>query len=133
MGDRVNVAELTKLISDALIAAGKTKVPVVPPGTAVSVMPCVVLAPSDDELENGNRTLRYGFDVTVITPRFNQAEQYEQLTELESIVITSLVPSTVRFDGPLSFTTIGGDGTGEPPALARTIPISFVADVDLCP
>jgi len=129
----VNLADLTKLVRDALDAAGKTKVPVVAPGTPISVMPSVVLAPAFNELENGNRTLRYGFDVTVVVPRFNQPEQYEQLTELETIVVSSLVPSEARFDGPFSFTTTGGDGTGEPPALARTIPISFVADVDLCP
>jgi len=129
----VNVAELSKLIRDALDLAGKTKVPVVAPGAPISVMPCVVLAPADNALENGNRTLRYGFDVTVTTPRYNQPEQYEQLTELETIVVSSLVPSTARFDGTFSFTTTGGDGTGEPPALARTVPISFVADVDLCP
>ena len=99
----------------------------------ISVMPAVALAPADNELENGNRTLRYGFDVTVIVPRFNQPEQFDQLVDLEAIVVSSIVPSVARFDGPFSFTTLGGDGTGEPPALARTIPISFVADVDLCP
>ena len=129
----MNLAALTKLIRDALDAAGKTRVPVVAPGTPIAVMPCVALAPSFDDLENGNRTLRYGFDVTVIVPRFNQAEQYDQLVDLQTIVIQSLVPSPVRFDGPIAFAATGGETTGEPPALARTIPITFVADVDLCP
>jgi len=132
MGYRVNLAELTKLIRDGLDAAGKTRVPVVPPGTAISVLPAVVLAPRNDDIEDG-WTLRYGFDVTLLVPRNAQASQYEQLTELETIVLQALIPSTVRFEGPLSFVATGGGDTGEPPALARIIPLTFVSDVSLCP
>jgi hypothetical protein len=95
-------------------------------------MPCVVLAPADDTLGAGNRSIRYGFDVTVIVPRFNQVEQYELLVELEAIVLQSLIPSTVQFDGPFVFASTGGADTGEPPALSRVIPVTFTADVDLC-
>lgn len=129
----MNVADLRKLIADGLVEAGKYKIPVVLPGTPISVLPCVVLAPSDDVLGDGNRTLRYGFDVTCVVPRNNQVGQYELLVELEAIVLQSLIPSQVRFDGPLIFASTGGADTGEPPALARTIPISFTSDADLCP
>jgi hypothetical protein len=128
----VNIADLTKLIHDGLVAAGRSTVPVVPPGTPVTVLPAVVLAPGDDELGDGNRSLRYGFDVTVIVHRSGQVAQYEQLVELEAIVVQSLIPSNVRFDGPFVFATTGGDTTGEPPALSRIIPVSFAANVDLC-
>jgi len=129
----MNVDELQKLIKDGLVASGKTRVPVVPPGTPISVMPCVVLAPSDDTLESGNKTLKYGFDITCCVPRGGQVSQYGLLVEIEAIVLQSLIPSNVRFDGPLRFAATGGEATGEPPALARIIPISFSSDVDLCP
>ena len=128
----MNVADLRKLITDGLTVAGKYKIPVVLPGTPISVLPCVVLAPSDDVLGDGNRSLRYGFDVTCVVPRNNQVSQYELLVELEAIVLQSLIPSTVRFDGPLIFASTGGADTGEPAALARTIPVSFTSDATLC-
>jgi hypothetical protein len=128
----VNVADLHKLISDGLTAAGQTKVPTVYPGTPTSVLPCVVIAPSTNELANGNRTLSYGFDVVVMVPRFNQADQYELLCELEAVVLQSLIPSECQFDGPIEFASTGGADTGEPAALSRVIPVTFVADVDLC-
>jgi hypothetical protein len=128
----MTVDDLIKLIHDGLVLAGKTKVPVVPPGTPIAVMPCVVIAPSDDTLESGNKTLRYGFDITCTVPRNAQVSQYQLLTELEAIVVQSLIPSQVRFDGPLRFASTGGEATGEPPALARVIPVSFSSDVDLC-
>ena len=128
----MNVADLQKLISDGLVVAGKYKIPVVLPGTPISVLPCVVLAPSDDVLGDGNRSLRYGFDVTCVVPRNNQVSQYELLVELEAIVLQSLIPSQVRFDGPLIFASTGGADTGEPPALSRVIPVSFTASVLLC-
>ena len=133
MGCGVNVADLIKLIGDGLVAAGKTKIPVVPPGTPISVIPCVVLAPGNDELANANKTLRCGFDVTVIVQRNSQVTQYELLSELEAIVLRSLIPSEVQFDGPIVFASTGGEATGEPPALSRVIPVTFTADVDLCP
>ena len=129
----MNVADLAKLIGDGLTVAGHTKIPVVPPGTPIAVIPCVVLAPGNDDLINGNRTLRCGFDVTVIVPRSAQVEQYGLLSELEAIVLRSLIPSEVQFDGPIVFASTGGESTGEPPALARVIPVTFAADVDLCP
>lgn len=128
----MDVDGLLKLVKEGLIEAGKTKVPVVPPGTAISVLPAVVLAPSTDELGEGNRTLRYGFSVTLLVPRNSQVSQYPLLVELEAIVIRSLIPSNVRFDGPFVFASTGGADTGEPPALSRVIPVSFTADVDLC-
>jgi hypothetical protein len=128
----VNVADVIKLIGDGLVEAGHPKIPVVPPGTPLSTIPCVVLAPSDDVLAAGNRTVRYGFDVTVIVPRNNQVEQYELLTDLQAVVLRSLIPSQVQFDGPFVFAATGGADTGEPPALSRTIPVTFTADVDLC-
>lgn len=130
----MNVGDLAALIRAGLDAAGQTKVPVVPPGTPVAQVSCVVLAPSDNVLEDGNRTLRYGFDIVVMVPRNNQVQQYVALTNLEAIVLRSLlVPqSTVRFDGPFLFASTGGEGTGEPAALSRVIPVSFVADVHLC-
>jgi hypothetical protein len=128
----MDVEQLEQLITAGLVDAGKTKIPVVPPGTPISVLPCVVLAPSDDELGDGNRSLRYGFDVTCVVPRNSQVSQYQLLVELEAIVIRSLIPSTVRFDGPFLFASTGGEGTGEPPALSRVIPVSFASDTDLC-
>ena len=124
--------DLTKVIREALDLAGKTKVPVVPPGTPISVLPCVVLAPRSNDLEDG-WTLRYGFDVTCIVPRNAQTSQYQQLVEIETIVLQALIPTPVRFEGPLSFAVTGGGDTGEPPALARIIPLTFVSDVSLCP
>lgn len=126
----MNVAGLIKLVKDGLLAAGKDKVPVVPPGTPISVLPCVVIAPSEDRLEQG--ALRYGFDITPTVPRNAQPTQYELLVELEAIVILSLQSTNVRFDGPFTFAATGGEGTGEPPAQARVIPVSFTSDVDLC-
>jgi len=128
----MNHNDIIKLIKDGLTEAGKVKIPVVPPGTPISVMPCVVIAPSDDSLGEGNKTLRLGFDITIVVPRSNQVSQYELLTELEAIVIRSLIPSQVRFDGPLAFASTGGEATGEPAALSRVIPITFTADVTLC-
>jgi hypothetical protein len=128
----VNVADLIKLIGDGLVEAGHTMVSVVPPGTPLSTIPCVAIAPANDELTNGNRTLQYGFDVTVIVQRNAQVSQYELLTELEAIVVRSLIPSEVQFDGPIVFASTGGEATGEPPALSRVIPVTFTADVDLC-
>lgn len=128
----MDIDELAFLIRAGLDDAGKTKIPVVPPGTPISVLPAVVLAPSDDELGAGNRTLRYGFDVTCVVPRSAQVSQYELLVELEAIVLASLIPSQVRFEGPLLFASTGGEGTGEPPALSRVIPVTFASDVDLC-
>jgi len=132
VGYLVNVDELTKLIRDGLDLAGKTRVPVVPPGTPISVIPAVVLAPRSDDLEDG-WTLRYGFDITCVVPRNAQTSQYEQLCEIETIVLTALIPAPVRFEGPLSFAVTGGGDTGEPPALSRIIPLTFVSDVSLCP
>lgn len=132
MGRGVNVDDLIKLVGDGLIAAGKSGVPVVEPGTPISVLPCVACAPSDDELGDGNRTLRYGFDVTIAVPRGKQTSQYGVLVELEGIVIRSLIPSGVRFVGPITFAATGGGTTGEPPTMVRVVPITFTADVDLC-
>lgn len=126
----MTVDDLALMIRDALDAAGKTKIPVVPPGTPISVLPAVVLAPADNELDN--RVLRYGIDVVVLVPRAGQVAQYELLAELEAIVLQSWYPSTVRLEGPTIFATTGGEGTGEPPAQSRTIPVSFASDVDLC-
>ena len=128
----MTVDDLILVIGDALVAAGYPKVPVVAPGTPIAVMPCVVLAPGDNELGDGNRSLRYGFDITIVVPRSSQPEQYELLTELEAVVLRSLIPSPVRFDGPIAFAATGGNETGEPPALSRVIPVTFAADVDLC-
>jgi hypothetical protein len=127
----VTVDDLALLIRNGLDAAGQTKVPVVAPGTPVSVLPAVALVPADDELGDGNRTLRYGFDVTIQVPRSSAPEQYERLVELQAIVIRSLIPTPVRFDDRMPFASTG-DLPGEAPALARIIPISFAADVDLC-
>jgi hypothetical protein len=128
----MTVDDLIKLVRDGLVAAGKTRVPVVPPGTPITVVPAVVIAPADDELVDGNRTLRYGFDVTCLVPRGGQTSQYPALVEIAAIVVQSLIPSEVRFDGPLVFATTGGGETGEPAALARVVPVSFAADVTLC-
>jgi len=128
----MTVDDLIKLIHDGLVAAGKTKVPVVPPGTPISVMPCVVIAPSDDTLVDGNKTLKYGFNIPPTVPRNAQVSQYNLLVEIEAIVLQSLIHSSVRFDGPLRFASTGGEATGEPPALARVIPVSFTSNVDLC-
>ena len=128
----MNVAELIKLIKDGLTVAGKIRVPVVPPGTPISVLPAVVLAPGNDALGEGNRSLRLGFDITCVVPRNNQVAQYELLVELEAIVLRSLIPSQVRFEGPLVFASTGGEATGEPPALSRVIPVSFTSDEALC-
>jgi hypothetical protein len=128
----MNVADLVKLIGDGLTAAGKTKVPVVLPGTPASVIPCVVLAPSDDELVNANKTLRYGFNIRILVPRSSQVDQYQLLVELQAIVLQSIIPSQVQFDGPMPFDPTVGETIGEPPALARVIPVTFTADVDLC-
>lgn len=128
----MNVGEIQKIIHDGMLANDKPKVPVVLPGTPLSVLPCVVLAPSDDALGEGNRSLRYGFDITVVVPRNTQVSQYELLVELEVIVIQSLIPSGVRFDGPIVFASTGGADTGEPPALSRIIPVSFASDAAIC-
>ena len=128
----MNVADLQKLIKDGLVEAGKVKVPVVEPGTAISVLPCIVLAPANDELGEGNRTLRYGFDITAMVPRSAQVSQYELLVQLQAIVLRSLIPTQVRFEGPFTFAATGGEQTGEPPALARIIPVSFASNEDLC-
>jgi hypothetical protein len=105
---------------------------VLAPGTTISVLPAVVLAPSDDQLGDGNRTLRHGFDVTAIVPRNGQVTQYQALVELEGIVVQSLIPSEVRFEGAFTFLAAGGDGTGEPPTMSRLIPVSYSSDVQLC-
>jgi hypothetical protein len=68
-----------------------------------------------------------------MVPRFNQVEQYELLCDLEAVVLQSLLPSEVQFDGPIVFASTGGEATGEPAALSRVIPVTFAADVDLCP
>ena len=128
----MNVADLTALIRTGLDDAGKTRVPVVAPGTTIAVMPCVVLAPSDDALEDSNHTLRFGFDVTIVVHRNGQVQQYADLTAIEAIVVRSLIPSQVRFDGPFVFAATGGEATGEPAAMSRIIPVSFAADVTLC-
>ena len=128
----MNYAALAKHIRDALDAAGKQRVPVVPTGTPISVIPCVVLAAASDDLEDG-WTLRNGVDVTVLVPRGQQVSQFDLLHELEIIVLQALIPTPVRFEGPLSFAATGGGDTGEPPALARIIPLTFVSDVSLCP
>lgn len=127
----MTVDDLALMIRDALDAAGQTKVPVVFPGTPVTVLPAVELVPDDDELGDGNRTLRYGFNITIQVPRSSAPEQYVRLVELQSIVLRSLIPTPVRFDGPMEFRPTG-DLSGEAPALARIIPVSFAADVDLC-
>ena len=129
----MNVDELTKVIRTALDAAALTRIPVTPPGTPISVIPAVVLAPSDDDMEDGNRTLRHGIDITLLVPRGKQTSQYGLLTQLQHVILRSLVPIPVRFEGPQTFTASGGGDTGEPAALARIIPITFVSDVDLCP
>ena len=128
----MNTAGLVKLIRDGLDAAAHTKVPVVVPGTPLSKLPCVVIAPSTNQLLNGNRTLSYGFDVVVIVPRYNQPDQYLLLESLEAVVLGSLIPSEVQIEGTTVFDATGGDDTGDPPALTRTIPVTFTSDVDLC-
>lgn len=128
----MNVADVAALVSDGLSAAGIDDVPVVDPGTPVAALPVVVLAPADNELGDGNRYLIYGLDVTVVVPRSNQVDQYLRLCELEAAVVQGLLPSQVRFEGPFVFAVTGGDGTGEPPAMSRVIPISFTGDVNLC-
>lgn len=128
----MTVDDLVKLIKDSLVAGGVTTVPVVLPGTSLSVLPCVVIAPSDDALGEGNRTLRHGFDVTVAVPRGAQVSQYPRLVELLGLVLRGLVPSAVRFEGPIVFAATGGGDTGEPPAMVRIVPVSFASDVALC-
>lgn len=128
----MNVDDLAKLIRDGLTAASVTTVPVVMPGTPTSKLPAVVLAPSRDTLGDGNRTLRYGFDVVVMVPRGGQVAQYPRLCELEAIVVHSLIPSAVRFDADIEFAATGGADTGEPPAMSRIIAVSFASDIDLC-
>ena len=127
----MNVDDLTKMIRDGLDLAGKTAVPVVPPGTAITVLPAVVLAPSDNALGDGNRTLRYGFDITIVVPRSKQVTQYDALCDLEAITLRSLIPSAVRFEGPIVLAVTGGGDSGEPPAMSRIIPITFAADFNL--
>jgi len=124
--------DLALLIGDALVAAGHPKVPVVPPGTPVTVLPAVSLIPGDNELGDGNRSLRYGMEIVVYVPRSSQPEQYQLLCELEAITLRSIIPTQVRFDGPIRFSPTGGESTGEPPAQARYIPVTFATDVDLC-
>jgi len=128
----MTVDDLVKLVHDSLVAAGVTTVPVVLPGTSLSVLPCVVLAPSDDALGDGNHTLRHGFDITVAVPRNTQTSQYPRLVELLQLVLRGLIPSAVRFEGPIVFAATGGGDTGEPPAMVRVIPVSFASDFDLC-
>lgn len=128
----MNIDALTKLIRDALDEARQKSVPVVAPGTTITVLPAVVLAPATDELGEGNRTLRHGFNVTVIVPRQGQVTQYQLLTELEGVVVQSLIPSGIRFEGAITFVAAGGEGTGEPPTMSRLIPISYPSDVALC-
>jgi len=127
----VNVADLAALVSAGLSGAGIDDVPVVDPGTPVAALPAVVLAPADNELGDGNHTLRYGLDVTVMVPRLSQVDWYGRLCELEAAVIQGLIPSQVRFEGTIVFAVTGGDGTGEPPAMSRVIPVSFTSDVNL--
>lgn len=129
----MNIADIAKLIGDGLELAGVGPVPVVDPGTPISTMPAIVLAPSDDELTAGNRGLRHGLDLTVMVPRSSQVEQYARLQELTATVIRSLIPSSVAFTGPIRFASTGGAGSGEPAALVRVIPIAFGGDLDLCP
>lgn len=128
----MTVDDLAKLIRDGLTAAGKSSVGVVAPGTPISKLPCVALAPAADELGDGNRSLRYGFDVTVAVPRQAQVSQYPLLVDLEGIVVASLAGSGVRFEGPIVFAATGGGDTGEPPTMSRVVPVSFASDVDLC-
>ena len=67
-----------------------------------------------------------------MVPRNNQVDQYVRLQSIAAAVIQGLLPSQVRFEGPFVFAATGGDGTGEPPAMSRVIPISFASDVNLC-
>jgi hypothetical protein len=131
MGHRVTVDDLALMIRTALDAAGKTKVPVVAPGTHETVIPAVAIQPGDDEVLDGNR-VREGYEIVILVPRNQQPEQYEHLCELRNIVLVSLYPSPVRIDGPILFDTRGGDGSGDAPAQAKTIPVSFTVDVDIC-
>jgi len=128
----VNVADVAALVAAGLSGAGIDDVPVVDPGTPVAALPVVVLAPADNELGPGNRYLVYGLDITVMVPRAGQVDWYGRLVELEAAVVQGLLPSQVRFEGRFVFAVTGGDGTGEPPAMSRVIPISFTSDVNLC-
>lgn len=128
----MNHNDIIKLIKDGLAVAGKNKIAVVPPGTPIAVLPAVVVAPGNDAMGDGNRSLRYGFDITCIVPRNNQVANYELLTELQAIVVRSLIPSQVRFEGPFVFASTGGGETGEPPALSRVIPVSFTSNEAIC-
>jgi hypothetical protein len=126
----VNIPAIVKLIGDGLAAAGLDVVRVVEPGTPVTAIPAVVLAPSDDELGAGNRTMAHGLDVTVIVSRTNQVDQYVRLQELTAVVVRSVIPSSISFAGPIRFAATAAPG--EPPAMSRIIPITFPGDVDLC-
>jgi len=127
----VNLADVAALVSAGLTGAGIDDIPIVDPGTPVVALPCVVLAPSDDELGDGNHTIREGLDITVLVTRNNQVDQYVRLQQMYQAVVQGLIPSQVRFEGAIVFAVTGGDGTGEPPAMSRVIPVSFTSDVNL--
>lgn len=128
----MNVTQVIDLLRAGLDAAGHTTVPVVPPGTPLAKVPFVALAPGPNEMGDGNRSYRYGFDLTIAVPRGGQVTQYEYLCTLEAVCLRSLIPNQVRFDGPAEFGSTGGGDTGEPATLVRVIPVSFAADVTIC-
>jgi hypothetical protein len=123
----VNVGDVAALIAGGLAAAGIDGVPVVDPGTPIATLPAVVLAPGVDELEAGNRSLRHGLEVTVVVSRSGQPEQYTRLQQITGAVLRGLLPSSVQIVDPFPF-----DSFDEPPTMTRTIPCSFVGDLDLC-
>jgi hypothetical protein len=128
----VNITDLIALVRAGLDAAGHTRVPVLPPGTTITALPCVAAGRAADQPGAGNRSLVKGYELVILVPRTGQVEQTQLSDDLEAVVLRSLLPSQVQFGDRFPAASTGGEGTGEPPALSRIIPVTFVADVDLC-
>jgi len=98
-------------------------IPVVYPGTPSAAFPTIVLAPDDDTLE-ATRLLRAAVDVTVMVARANQTADYQTLDGIYRTVLDRLYGSSFTLAGPFRFDVF--DRPGDPPALARFVPVSYV-------
>lgn len=128
----MNVDDVAVLVAAGLDAAGYAW-EVLDPVTAISAIPVVALAPADDEVDESGRYMTHGVDVVVIVPRNNQTAWYRDLQSATAAIVAGLAGSSVSIDGPIGFASTGGGTTGEPPALTRTIPVTYIGDADLCP
>lgn len=132
MVDLVNVDEVATALRAGLELAGADDVVVLDVAAPMSALPAVAFAPGDDEVVE-RRVLRHSFDVVVMVPRDDQVARYRDLADLTVIVVDVLNQTAgVALDGTIGFTTAGGTGTGEPPYMARLVPITFTGTTLTC-